>query len=130
MPPLAAASRAGFGPTPAWTTLPKITASTWSPVRPARDRAARIAIPPSSGALSEDSAPRSFPIGVRAPATSTGWGISGLLNFLAQLDRADEQLGDVDDLEGFLGLAGGLLGVDRVAEHDHAVGAAGGDGVR
>ncbi len=48
---------------------------------------------------------------------------------LAQLDRADEELGDVDDLKGLLGLAGGLLGVDGVAEHDHAVGAAGGDGV-
>src|SRR5215472_893689 len=49
MPPLAAASRAGFGPTPAWTTLPKMTASTCSPARPTRDRAARIAMPAELG---------------------------------------------------------------------------------
>src|SRR6202044_889555 len=49
--------------------------------------------------------------------------------FLAQSDRADEELGDVDDLEAVFGFAGGFLGVDGVAEHDHAVGAGGGDGV-
>src|SRR5260370_37509161 len=45
-------------------------------------------------------------------------------------DRPGEQLRDVDDFEGVLGLAGGLLGADGVAEHDQAVGAGGGDGVR
>src|SRR5580704_12678040 len=45
-------------------------------------------------------------------------------------DRAGQELGDVDDLEGFLGFAGGLFGADRVAEHDQAVRARGGDGVR
>jgi hypothetical protein len=44
-------------------------------------------------------------------------------------DRPDEQLGDVDDFEAVFGFAGGFLGVDGVAEHDHAVGAGGGDGV-
>src|SRR6201986_5460920 len=57
----------------------------------------------------------------------------GLLLLLAldfaELDRADEELGDVDDLEGLFALAGGLLGVAGVAEHDGAVGAGGGAGV-
>ena len=46
-----------------------------------------------------------------------------------RLDGAGQELGDVDDFEGGLGLAVGLLGVDGVAEHDQAVGAGGGDGV-
>jgi hypothetical protein len=42
---------------------------------------------------------------------------------VAEIDGSDEELGHVDDLEALLGLAGCLLGVHRVAEHDHAVGA-------
>jgi acetyl-CoA C-acetyltransferase len=51
-----------------------------------------------------------------------------LLPLLLAPHRADQELGDVDDFEGLLGLAGGFLGVHGVAEHDHAVGAGGGDG--
>jgi hypothetical protein len=35
-----------------------------------------------------------------------------LLLTFAELDGADEELGDVDDLDVLPGLAGGLLGVD------------------
>src|SRR5271169_815899 len=45
-------------------------------------------------------------------------------------DGAGQELGDVDDLEGFLGFAGGLLGRYGVAEHDQAVRAGRGDRVR
>src|ERR1700722_4009713 len=75
---------------------------------------------------------RSRQIPFRSLASPTGPGASGLglfLALLAQPDRADEQMGDVDDLEGPLRLARRLLGVDGVAEHDHAVRAGGGDGV-
>ena len=41
--------------------------------------------------------------------------------------RTGQQLGHVDDFEGVLGLARALLGADRVAEHDQAVRAGGGD---
>src|SRR5690348_11157388 len=44
--------------------------------------------------------------------------------------RPGQHLGHVDDLQGLLGLTRALLGADRVAEHDHAVRAAGGDRVR
>jgi hypothetical protein len=50
IPSAGAASRAGFGPTPAWITFPKITVSTWSPVIPAYSSPAAIAAPASSGA--------------------------------------------------------------------------------
>src|ERR1700759_693016 len=51
-----------------------------------------------------------------------------ILSF-SELNRADEELGDIHNLEGGLALAGGFLCVDAVAELDHAVGAGGGDGV-
>src|SRR6516225_12199842 len=44
--------------------------------------------------------------------------------------RTGEELGHVDDFEGVLGVAGALLRGDGVAEHDQAVRAGGGDGVR
>ena len=47
-----------------------------------------------------------------------------------RLHGADQDLGDVHDFEGVFGFAGGFLGGDGVAQHDQAVGAAGGDGVR
>src|SRR5580658_1653610 len=45
-------------------------------------------------------------------------------------DGTDQQLRDVDYFEAVLGFAGSLLGRDRIAEHDQAVRAGGGDGVR
>src|ERR1700677_417755 len=78
-PPATAASRAGFGPTPAWTTLPRMTASTWSPAIPARSRAARIAVPQRAGADNRERPPSILPIGVRAPATRTGCDMGVLL---------------------------------------------------
>jgi hypothetical protein len=35
-----------------------------------------------------------------------------LISNFAEFHSADEELGDVDDLKGGLGLAGGLLGID------------------
>src|ERR687896_2057598 len=53
-------------------TLPITTSSTSAAGTRARSSAARIAIAPSSGAASDDRAPRYFPIGVRAAPTITG----------------------------------------------------------
>src|SRR3954464_14555945 len=49
-----------------------ITSCTSSAGTPDRLSASRIATPPSSGALSVESAPRNLPIGVRAAPTMTG----------------------------------------------------------
>src|ERR1700689_4507908 len=105
-PPATAASRAGFGPTPAWTTFPKMTASTWSPVTPARSSAARITVPPRAGACSRDRPPSILPIGVRAPATRTGcdMGVSFLLR------RTDRAVDDGAAAAGGWGGADGELG--------------------
>src|SRR3984885_3718691 len=109
-------------------------------VRPASRHECLVWPPPCSSST----APRDGPSGVQRspasrpapPAKSTALflypaisGTSSLCRVLAEFDGADQELGDVDDLEGLLGLAGGFLGVDGVAEHDHAVGAGGGDGV-
>src|SRR6185437_11448315 len=70
------------------------------------------------------------PSGIKARSFRTGACFSGRASSLiAELDGADEELGDVDDLDVLPGLAVGLLGVDGVAEHDVAVGAGGGDDV-
>src|SRR3954451_2564021 len=52
-----------------------ITYWTWSPEMPARSSAALMAKPPRFIAVKLLSAPESFPIGVRAPATMTEPGI-------------------------------------------------------
>src|SRR5690242_17188829 len=71
MPARIAACRAGAWPTPAWSTSPMITYSTSVASRPARPRAASIAIAPNSGAMFLASPPPSFPKGVLAVATMT-----------------------------------------------------------
>ena len=71
IPALTAAWRAGICPAPAWSTCPMITYWTWSPVIPARSRAALMASAPRSTPENGVSEPSSRPIGVRAPATMT-----------------------------------------------------------
>src|SRR5450759_4306379 len=71
MPPCTAAIRAGLGPTPAWTTLPMITASTSVAGMAERVRASRIAMAPRLVALRPDRLPKRRPMGVRAPAMIT-----------------------------------------------------------
>ena len=62
--------RAGAWRTPALTTLPMNTSSTWSASTPACSIAARIAWAPSSGAERSASVPWKLPMGVRlAPRT-------------------------------------------------------------
>src|SRR5699024_2812290 len=61
-------------------------------------------------------------------------GVSGLLvgttrAAVLTLDRTQQQLGNVHDLERVRGLTGGLLLVDRITQHDLAERARGGDGV-
>ena len=58
MPPAIAAWRAGACPTPPCNTMPIITSSMSAASTPARFTASRIAIPPSTGALSDASPPR------------------------------------------------------------------------
>src|SRR5881275_1640176 len=53
-------------------TWPMITSSTSSSGTFERLSASRMAMAPSSGALSDESAPRNLPIGVRAAPTMTG----------------------------------------------------------
>jgi hypothetical protein len=56
--------------------LPMMTAPAWTaPVIPERSRVATIAVPASAGAGRVDREGSSLPIGVRAPATSTGCGM-------------------------------------------------------
>src|ERR1700710_2612093 len=59
-----------------------ITYWTWSPLMPARSRAAEMATPPRSIAVKLLRAPESFPMGVRAPATMTEPGIAEPLSAL------------------------------------------------
>src|SRR5262252_130492 len=54
-------------------TLPMITSSIACASTPERCTAARIAVAPSSGAVSGARPPRNLPIGVRTAETMTGW---------------------------------------------------------
>jgi hypothetical protein len=67
--------RPGDGAVAAELGEPGQAQPTWIPVMPTRSRAAAIAVPASVGAGRADREPSSLPIGVRAPATSTGCGI-------------------------------------------------------
>ncbi len=71
IPPHSAAARAGFCPRPACRTLPRMTSSTCSGLRPARWTASLTTIAPSWVAVRLDRAPWNFPTGVRHPATMT-----------------------------------------------------------
>ena len=73
IPARAAACLAVIWPCPAWRTWPMTTCSTASGGTPARPRAARTALPPSSTADSAASTPPNRPMGVLAPAQITGW---------------------------------------------------------
>ena len=64
-PALSAACRAGACPTPADSTLPRMTSSTFVESTPLRSTAARTATAPSSPTGTLASAPRNLPIGVR-----------------------------------------------------------------
>src|SRR5581483_7097356 len=70
-PPLSAACRAGFWPSPADTTLPMMHSSTIAGSMPARRTASRTTIAPSCGAANDFSAPRNLPVGVRTAETMT-----------------------------------------------------------
>ena len=72
IPAPAAACLAVIWPCPAWRTWPMTTCSTASGGTPARPRAARTALPPSSTADSPASTPPNRPMGVLAPAQITG----------------------------------------------------------
>src|SRR5688572_12796884 len=64
-PAWSAAWRAGFCPTPAWSTFPRITSSTDAGSAFARASASRTTMAPSFGAASVASDPWNFPMGVR-----------------------------------------------------------------
>src|SRR3954449_11732677 len=70
-PPLSAACRAGFCPSPADTTLPMMHSSTIPASMPARRTASRTTHAPSCCAVKDFSAPRNFPVGVRTADTIT-----------------------------------------------------------
>src|SRR5258707_7492277 len=70
-PPLSAACRAGFCPSPAETTLPMMHSSTICGSMPARRTASATARAPSWVAVNPFSAPRNFPVGVRTADTMT-----------------------------------------------------------
>src|SRR5512137_215015 len=81
-PALITACRAGFWPTPAVSTWPMITSSTWSGFTPARASTSLMTIAPSSDAGILASEPPNLPMAVRAAATMTALDIvfsSGLL---------------------------------------------------
>ena len=68
-PPRSAACRAGACPTPADSTFPIITSSTAFGSIDLDANAALMAIPPNSGAVSEESEPIYVPMGVLLAAT-------------------------------------------------------------
>src|SRR5580692_9985510 len=82
------------------------------------DRADGRSATPSTGSISGRW--RSRPGGSGRPDGSR-LGLGLFCAFLAEPDGPDEKLRDVDDLEALLRLTGGLLRVDGVAQHDHAV---------
>ncbi len=70
-PAYSAAWRAGACPSPACSTLPRITSSTSEGETPARASASRTATAPSRVAGTDEREPRKEPTGVRAAATTT-----------------------------------------------------------
>src|SRR5262250_1874068 len=70
--PFSAACRAGFCPSPACTTLPRIASSICLGSSPARRAASATTLPPSSGAEKPASPPWNLPIGVRTAERITG----------------------------------------------------------
>ena len=80
MPPLIWAWRLGIWPWPAWSTWPNTTCCTCSGATSARSSAAAMAVPPSSVASSDASAPPIFPNGVRAAPRITVFGMCGKLS--------------------------------------------------
>jgi hypothetical protein len=70
-PAAMAAWRAGAWPMPAEITFPMSTSSMLPPSSPERSTAARMAIPPSSGAGIAERAPWNFPMAVRAALMMT-----------------------------------------------------------
>ncbi len=76
--PFSAAWRAGFWPSPAWTTLPRIASSICFVSMPARRAASAITLPPSSGAEKLDRPPWNLPTGVRTAERITGVSILNL----------------------------------------------------
>src|SRR5215469_207908 len=71
-PPLSAAWRAGFWPSPAWTTLPRIASSTCLGSIPARRMDSTTTLAPSSGAEKVERPPWNLPMGVRTAERMTG----------------------------------------------------------
>ena len=78
-PALITAWRAGFWPTPAVSTWPMITSSTWSGFTPARASTSLMTSAPSSDAGILASEPPNLPMAVRAAATITALDIVLLL---------------------------------------------------
>lgn len=70
-PALMTAWRAGFWPTPAVSTWPRMTSLIWSGCRPLLRSSSWMTIAPSSLAGVFDSVPPNLPIGVRVAATMT-----------------------------------------------------------
>ena len=94
MPPLIWAWREGICPWPACRTWPKITCWTCSAPTPERSSAASIAMPPSSGASSEERAPPILPTGVRAVPRITELDICRpFLSFLRPADAGASHAG-------------------------------------
>src|SRR5262249_27551829 len=75
-PPFSAAWRAGFCPSPACTTLPRIASSICFGSMPARRAASATTLPPSSGAENPARPPWNFPMGVRTADKITQVSIS------------------------------------------------------
>ncbi len=77
MPAARAAWRAGFWPSPAASTWPRMTSSTSAGSRPARAIAAWMAVVPSTCAGTVAKAPLKLPTGVRAAETMTMSSMAG-----------------------------------------------------
>src|SRR5512134_551367 len=84
-PALIAAWRAGFWPTPAVSTCPRITSDTWSGLSPERSRSLRMMCAPRSAAGVRASVPPNLPMALRAAPAMTISSIAISLSRLACL---------------------------------------------
>src|SRR5215472_11069460 len=89
-PPRSAAWRAGFWPSPAWTSLPMMASSTCLGSRPARLTDSVTTLAPNSGAERGESPPINLPIGVRTALRMTGVSMVILLQWKDQYRCSDD----------------------------------------
>src|ERR1035437_7905824 len=118
IPAAIATWRAGFGPSPACSTHPRMTSSTSPPANPARSSAARTATAPSSVADTSLNCPPKLPTGVRTALTITASSITDSFDYTFQARRGLPRRSHVHPAVDAEGLTGDVRGLVRDQEVD------------